>query len=189
MASFVEAVASPIVGRRLLDPEEEVIRLGAVEGAPLKFLFPDITTSRAKRGVPPLESPDDGYDSEEDREFTEGRKQRVLHLKTERSEKLKRAWANKYGAPIKCDICALEPLLHYRWMTKSGLHLHHVLPLSSSVHTTLTALGDVVALCGPCHGAVHIYYRTWLDESGKEDFADKAEAHSVYAEAKGAYAC
>ncbi len=185
MGAFIEAIASPIVGRRLQNSDDEVIRLGRVEGVPAKLTT--LGAPAVQSGSPPLETPDDGYDSEDDREFTEGSKKRVSHLKTERSEKLKRAWVSKNGEPRKCEICSLEPLAHYPWMQKSGLHLHHVLPLSSSVHKALTALGDIVALCGPCHGAVHLYYRDWLNREQEVDFEDKAEAHAVYQAAKAAY--
>jgi hypothetical protein len=192
--SYLWQVSQPIGGLRKADSNDEVQRLGMVTGVTLPMgstptLFP-LPQSPAKTspGSPPPSLSNEGYESDDDREFTEGKKRRVEHLKTERSEKLKKEWAKQNGgAPTTCEMCLLAPMGHYPWITSASIHLHHVLPLSSSVHTTLTAIRDVVPLCGTCHGAVHMYYRKWLDSKAKDDFADKAEARLVYDQAKALY--
>ena len=176
LVDYLLQLAQPIVDTRLSDSASEVLRLGRVdiEGSAVGSVV------GSWLGAPLEELPDDA-------EFAEGAKQRITYLRTERSQKLKDAYAARYGAPSRCDICGLEPLKHFPWIGRSSIHLHHVLPLASSAHEMITSTADIVPLCGICHGAVHAYYRKWFSDNAVNDFRDKSEARSVYEEAKRTY--
>jgi hypothetical protein len=120
-----------------------------------------------------------------DREFTEGQKVRVLHLRTERSRVLRELFFSTVRRPHRCDMCDLNVTTQYPWVERL-LEVHHVLPLGSPVHVEggRTSLDDLVGVCPTCHRATHAYYRDWLHSSGIADFRSKAEAHAVYNEAK-----
>lgn len=188
MQSYLLSVATPISGSRLRDKNDEVLRLGSVvpSVSTAAIGVPSAGTSNTA-GVPPPPLPDDGFSGEEDIAFTEGKKVRIQHLRTERSDKLKRAFVEANGTPTRCEICGRKPLHSYPWLGKPNLQLHHKLPLSSSVHDLTTSVSDLVAICGACHSAVHAYYLGFLTRAGQEDFIDKAQAHTAYDEAKRKY--
>ena len=122
-------------------------------------------------------------------EFTEGKRRRTTHLRTERSPALRKALFASLPFPYSCDMCALVPKLKYDWVDNI-LEVHHLLPLSSAVFIESggTSLQDVVPLCPNCHKSVHVYYRNWLKENSIEDFPDKNTATSVYNKAKSGVA-
>ena len=122
-------------------------------------------------------------------EFTEGKRRRTTHLRTERSPALRKALFASLPFPYRCDMCALIPKLKYDWVDNI-LEVHHLLPLSSAVFIESggTSLQDVVPLCPNCHKSVHVYYRNWLKENSIEDFPDKNTATSVYNKAKSGVA-
>ena len=205
MTAYLWSVASPIVGGRLADSDDEVIRLGSLVSIPQPASLAAGTGQGTQpaaagtgqgtqpaaagtgQGTQPPQMPTDGFDAAEDREFTEGNKKRVEHLRAERSEKLKRAYLKAKGAPTQCDVCEVKPTERYPWLGVANLQLHHKLPLSSSAHSLMTTLDDLVALCAGCHSAVHLFYRKFLNVKGQEDFVDKNEAHRAYEEAKAQY--
>ena len=117
--------------------------------------------------------------------FTEGRRRRTMHLRTERSPTLRKALFASLPSPYHCDMCNFIPKSKYAWVDNI-LEVHHLLPLSSTVNieSTGTSLRDVVPICPNCHKSVHVYYRNWLRENSVEDFPDKNTAISVYNEAK-----
>ena len=96
--------------------------------------------------------------------FTEGKRVRVTHLRTERSPILRDAFFKHLLKPYLCDMCVCNPKTTYPW-TDNILEIHHLLPLSSTFVVTLagTSLRDVVALCPNCHKSVHTYYKSWLN--------------------------
>jgi hypothetical protein len=124
-----------------------------------------------------------------DQEFVEGKKTRVTHLRAERSGKLRELFFDKKAAAHRCDMCEMETLDDYPWVTRL-IELHHLLPLSSpvKVEKAATSLRDVVGVCPSCHRATHKFYSAWLKKVGAEDFADRAQAIHVYNLAKDAYA-
>ncbi len=118
-------------------------------------------------------------------EFTEGRRLRTTHLRTERSPALRKALFASLTSPYSCDMCELIPKLKYDWVDNI-LEVHHLLPLSSTfyIENKGTSLQDVVPICPNCHKSVHVYYRNWLKENFIEDFPDKNTATFVYNKAK-----
>lgn len=126
--------------------------------------------------------------SDEEESFVEGNKSARFHLRTERSRILRAAFFAQRQGDWLCDICQLNPPAAYPWVGNI-LELHHLLPLSSSVRVEAqrTRLGDMVPVCPSCHRATHAYYRDWLRTTTRKDFADAAEAVTVYQAAKATY--
>lgn len=119
-----------------------------------------------------------------DAEFIEGKRRRVHHLRIERSPMLRRVYISLHPEPI-CDACKINIKEKYPWVDYM-LDLHHLLPLSSVIRTTIetgTALTDMVGLCPSCHRAIHAYYSKWLKSNNREDFESKKEAMQVYLDA------
>lgn len=120
--------------------------------------------------------------------FAEGSRVERSHVMIERNSKVRKAFFDAH--PIaKCDFCAADTKVNYPW-TDRVLDIHHLLPLCSGTRATNTgtALDDLVANCPTCHRAVHRFYSRWLKAKGQKDFADTAQARSVYEEAKKGYA-
>jgi hypothetical protein len=119
--------------------------------------------------------------------FTEGKRVRVTHLRTERSPYLRRAFFESLTTPYICNMCECDLEQTYPWTQSSNiLEVHHLLPLASALFVSPqgTSLEDVVALCPNCHRSIHVYYKTWLNNNRVEDFQSKKEAREVYLEAK-----
>ena len=118
-------------------------------------------------------------------EFTEGKKVRVTHLRSERSGKLKQIYFSSITNPQICDMCNMDTSIKYPW-TAHTIELHHLLPLSSPirVESGKTSLKDLVGLCSSCHRATHKYYGNWLRSNAIKDFRSYTEAKAIYAEAK-----
>ncbi len=118
--------------------------------------------------------------------FEEGNRVERTHVVLERNGLVRDAFfaANPTS---NCDFCERDTSAEYPWADRV-LDIHHVLPLCSGTRSSGkgTSLGDLVAICPTCHRAVHRYYTRWLKEAGRKDFADAAEARSVYDAAKGA---
>lgn len=118
-----------------------------------------------------------------DKEFVEGKRKRVYHLRIERSPLLRRAYIQLHPEPV-CDACKIHIKEKYPWVGYM-LDLHHLLPLSSVIRTadSGTSLEDLVGLCPSCHRAIHLYYSKWLKSNSQEDFKSKKEAMQVYLDA------
>ena len=162
----IERSLQPVVMPRNTLPELEILNMGSgfASGA-----LGDITLKN-------MES------SEE--EFTEGRKLRVTHLRTERSSKLKDLYFSISTAPEICDMCNIDTTKKYPWVPHV-IELHHLLPLSSPVRVegSCTSIKDLVGLCPTCHRATHRYYSGWFKNNSLFDFRSYEEAKGVYEEA------
>lgn len=123
--------------------------------------------------------------SNDDVLFTEGRKIRVSHLRTERNRKLIKYYFDTCKNPYLCDVCQVEVKDRYPWLNNL-IEVHHLLPLSSSLHVDRsgTSVTDLVGVCPNCHRATHAYYRTYLAENELTDFKTKDESLFVYNEVK-----
>ncbi len=165
LKSIVEPIEF-VIRERNSNPEQEILRIGKVSDEIIK---PISFTTR--------ERPEDVL-------FTEGRRRRVTHLRTERSPQLRRFFFSKRATTI-CDMCTCDTRYRYPW-TDNLLEIHHILPLSSAIAVTSTgtSLDDVVGLCPNCHRSVHVYYKRWFERNSVDDFLSKEEARAVYQAAK-----
>ncbi|HHX8512243.1 TPA: HNH endonuclease [Vibrio diabolicus] len=121
----------------------------------------------------------------EDAIFTEGKKVRTNHLRTERNRQAIKAYFDNAKDPNRCDLCGNIVSKQYPWMDKL-IEVHHLLPLASPLHNEKvgTSVSDLVGLCPNCHRATHSYYRKYLKENGLEDFLDEEQAKNVYQQLK-----
>jgi len=163
----LEFLANPQQGARLVNPELEMLRLGS--NVPVGYDQVIGVTRKQPADVV----------------FTEGKRLRTTHLRTERSPLIRTALFARLPQPYLCDVCGRDMRLIYPW-TENILEVHHLLPLSSALQVGErdTSLNDVVPACPNCHRGVHIYYKRYLNTRNQNDFASKEESLSVYQQAK-----
>ncbi|EEZ2790506.1 HNH endonuclease [Escherichia coli] len=120
--------------------------------------------------------------------YQEGNRRLANHYRIERNRKLRERFLSSSLEPDCCDMCRKILHIQYPWVS-SLIEVHHKLPLASTVRVqgNSTLLNDLVGLCPSCHKAVHQYYRNFLRDEGKSDFASKEEANEVYERAKSLY--
>ena len=164
---------SPLKRRRRGDVASEILSMGAWQaGGPAVPLFtPNSVTAESGLIVP-----------------GEGARRRVNHLIIERSPKLREMYFSRAASPV-CDITGAPANAGFPW-AGNLLEIHHVMPLSSSTRADAkgaTLMDDLVALTPTSHRAVHVFYRQWLRENRKQDFAGRDEAWGVYREARREY--
>lgn len=166
----IEASLQPVVLPRNADPELEILQMG---GGFASGTIGDVTLKN-------MESLEE--------EFTEGRKVRVTHLRTERSSKLRELYFSTAKTPEVCDMCDVDTAKRYPW-APHVIELHHLLPLSSPVRVegSSTSIKDLVGLCPTCHRATHRYYSAWFKKNSLFDFRSYEEAKGVYEEACKAF--
>ena len=166
----IEAILKPNVNPRDARPEIEILRMG--EG-----FSPGTIGDVTSKNMESLEE-----------QFTEGRKVRVTHLRTERSSKLRDLYFSTTKIPEICNMCNVDTSKKYPW-TQHVIELHHLLPLSSPVRVegSSTSIKDLVGLCPTCHRATHRYYSGWFKKNSLFDFRSYEEAKGVYGEACKAF--
>lgn len=164
----LKSIVEPLQSTRSDTQQQEILLLGRVTTEITR------SVSLTTREIP------------EDVIFTEGRRVRVTHLRTERSPQLRRLFLSRNSVPI-CNMCTCNTRLRYPW-TDNLLEIHHLLPLSFAITVTGegTSLEDVVGLCPNCHRSVHIFYRRWFEENSVNDFSSKDQAREVYESAREA---
>lgn len=163
----IEEALTPIINPREENPGREVLKMGS------NFLGEAIGTITLSQV------------NNIDQEFTEGRKVRVTHLRTERSSRLKNLYFSTIENPQICRMCAMDTAERYPW-SAHVIELHHLLPLASPVRvkSATTSLSDLVGICPSCHSATHKYYSLWFKENNLNDFRSYDEALQVYRDAK-----
>ncbi len=163
----IEKALTPIINPREMDAGQEVLQMGS------NFLGEAVGTITLNQ-VESIEQ-----------EFTEGRKIRVTHLRTERSSKLKTFYFATVAKPHICRMCDMDTAVRYPW-SEHVIELHHLLPLASPVRveSATTSLNDLVGICPSCHRATHKYYSLWFKQNSLKDFRSYDEAHQVYQDAK-----
>ncbi len=163
----IKNIAKPIEKKRFADASKEILSIGG---------------SRSRDFIQ-LEIKSRVYN--EDDTFTEGKKVRVTHLRTERSRKLREMFFSSKGKPFVCGMCDENLTEKYPWVGNL-LEVHHLLPLSSPINVARkgTSIKDLVGLCPTCHRAVHNFYRKWLKDNSQNDFPSYVQANDVYDLAK-----
>ena len=166
----IDELSKPIVRARVEDPEEEIQAISSVTAEP---------------GVEvDLREPT----SVDDILFTEGKKIRVSHLRTERNRKIVGYYFENCANEYLCDVCEVEVKDRYPWINNL-IEVHHILPLSSPLHVTSegTSISDLVGLCPNCHRATHAYYRKYLASRRQDDFFNREEARLAYTQVKESF--
>lgn len=160
----------PISGRRHENSEFEIQRIFDISSA-------EVISLEAKEPVTP-----------DDLTFTEGRKIRVSHLKTERNRKVIKHYFKNAENPKLCDICQVEVAVRYPWLNNL-IEVHHILPLSSPLHVDRngTSLNDLVGVCPNCHRATHAFYRIELAKENLADFVSEEHAKETYYQVKSQF--
>lgn len=100
--------------------------------------------------------PDEEIDAEEI-SADEGRLLVAMHLRRERSPKLRRAKIAKVkadGLPVACEVCTFNFAASYGALGQDYIEVHHVLPLHTS-GPTQTRLQDLALFCANCHRMIH----------------------------------
>lgn len=159
-------ITTPIQKTRDQDPNREIQNIfGPINNPPL------FTSS-----APP---------NSEDLFFTEGKKTRVSHLRTERNRKVVEYYFDNTPNGALCDVCKTEVRDRYPWVNNL-IEVHHILPLSSPLHVDRrgTSIDDLVGLCPNCHRATHAFYRSYLVENNINDFESSKHAKDVYSMVK-----
>lgn len=170
-AALLNCINPTTIGSRLPDRVDEFISMTTMH----KGIVIPTAVAKKNKIVSIADIPD--------REFAEGNKKRMHHLRIERSPMLRRLYIQLHPEPI-CNACKSNIKARYPW-TDYMLDIHHLLPLSSVVRTleSGTSLSDMVGLCPSCHRAIHSYYSKWLYANSQDDFKNKKEAMEVYLEA------
>lgn len=166
----LETLVTPIVKPRNLDAELEVQNM--------------FNISEAKGLSVDLKEPM----SIDDLIFTEGKKVRVTHLRTERNRRVVRHYFEHSDNPKLCGVCDTEVVSRYPWL-ENLIEVHHILPLSSPLNVDKrgTSMNDLVGLCPNCHRATHAFYRSELSEQKLSDFTCEEHARDVYSKVKSQF--
>jgi hypothetical protein len=120
--------------------------------------------------------------------FTEGKKIRVSHLRTERNRKVVSYYFEKTINEALCNVCDIEVRDRYPWVNNL-IEVHHILPLSSPLQVGRdgTSMSDLVGLCPNCHRATHAFYRVYFAENNINDFQSNEHAKDVYGMVKSSF--
>ncbi|MFD1211803.1 HNH endonuclease [Arthrobacter sp. GCM10027362] len=97
----------------------------------------------------------DGFEDED--EAGEGRILLALHLRRERSRKLrarKIEAVKRAGRDIVCEVCSFDFGVTYGPRGQDFIEIHHILPLHVSGEVQ-TRLADLALLCSNCHRMIH----------------------------------
>lgn len=93
---------------------------------------------------------------EYEEEFSEGKSATKVHIRRERSRKLRMeliALRLKQGG-LSCDLCATDGSKFDPAMRESMFECHHIVPLSI-IGETKTKVKDMALLCANCHRLLH----------------------------------
>jgi 5-methylcytosine-specific restriction protein A len=93
---------------------------------------------------------------EDEVEFSEGKSATKIHIRRERSAKLRKELIDlrqKRGG-MSCDLCATDGSKVDPAMRASMFECHHIIPLSV-VGETKTKVKDMALLCANCHRLLH----------------------------------
>ncbi|SHK68580.1 HNH endonuclease [Marinobacter antarcticus] len=166
----VEGLVSPMNGLRHEDSEFEIQRMFDI--------------SPNEESLLELKEPN----TPEDLVFTEGRKIRVSHLRTERNRKVIKHYFQHAENSKLCDICRVEVAGRYPWLNNL-IEVHHILPLASPLHVDRagTSLNDLVGLCPNCHRATHSFYKIELSNENLADFVSEEHAKETYYQVKSQF--
>jgi 5-methylcytosine-specific restriction enzyme A len=90
-------------------------------------------------------------------EFAEGRLLTEIHVRRERSPKVRQALiaSRKKRGWLACDLCRWSYGQEPEAFCEAAFEAHHLLPLALLVEGRKTKLEDVALLCANCHRLIH----------------------------------
>lgn len=94
-------------------------------------------------------------------EAPEGRTKTVLHVRRERSRRLRAAKIASMGGNPKCEACGFDFAQAYGDRGKGFIECHHIIPVADLDPGRPTRLEDLALLCANCHRMIHAE-RPWL---------------------------
>ena len=97
--------------------------------------------------------------SDEEKEWSEGGKRLIVHLRSERwpglSAAKKADFISQHGT-LFCERCKLDPVKEYGELGEACIEVHHTAVLVSEMKPDhKTKLSDLTCLCANCHRVVH----------------------------------
>ncbi|MDH2015024.1 HNH endonuclease [Pseudomonas juntendi] len=109
--------------------------------------------SDVRRRVETMENLPKSYDEEE---FSEGKAATALHVRRERSAKLRKEFIRirLKSEKLLCDICRVDGYHLDPDIRDSMFECHHVLPLSIRGESN-TKISEMALLCANCHRLLH----------------------------------
>lgn len=100
-----------------------------------------------------------------DKEFSEGRKYVREHVYRERSPKLvkeaKIRFKETHDGKLYCEICGFSFTDRYGELGRDFIEVHHTKPISEMEEGECTKLEDVTIVCSNCHSMIH-RKKPWL---------------------------
>lgn len=90
-------------------------------------------------------------------EFAEGRLLTAIHVRRERSPKVRQALIvqRKKAGALACDLCGWHSNGVADVFSEAAFEAHHLMPLALLVENRKTRLEDVALLCANCHRLIH----------------------------------
>jgi 5-methylcytosine-specific restriction enzyme A len=90
-------------------------------------------------------------------EFAEGRLLTSIHVRRERSPKVRQALIahRKESGLLACDLCHWSCGSASSAFKDAAFEAHHLVPLALLIEGRKTKLGDVALLCANCHRLIH----------------------------------
>lgn len=151
-----EAGSMPGELRRRMEARK--VGVTPVSDAELSTLIPSAVPASSTGGAP-----SSGLEDEVEQgtaEAVEGRKQTVVHVRRERSRRLRAAKIAAAGRPT-CEACGFDFARVYGERGRGFIECHHLTPVAELDPGAPTRLEDLALLCANCHRMIHAE-RRWL---------------------------
>ena len=102
--------------------------------------------------------------TQEDDEFSEGRKLLKKHIARERNQlvitKAKKSFKQRNGK-LFCEICGFDFQKFYGELGDNFIEAHHIKPVSEMQENEKTKIEDIIMVCSNCHSMIH-RKKPWL---------------------------
>ena len=103
--------------------------------------------------------------TQDDENFSEGRKVLKQHIVRERNhaliEKAKENFKKLHGGKLYCEVCGFNFEDKYGPIGKEFIEAHHIKPVSSLKPGEKTNVKDLIMVCSNCHSMIH-RRKPWL---------------------------
>ena len=104
--------------------------------------------------------------TQEDDEFSEGKRYLAKHLRRERNTRLialaKKRFQEQHGR-LYCEVCGFDFVDAYGELGEGFIEAHHVIPVSQLNEGDATRIEDIMMVCSNCHSMIH-RRKPWLNK-------------------------